>query len=92
MKKGGNLKTIFKESATISAGAFLGIIPQLLIGSLILILGIYLVQLDDKKKIENKSLTHGYLFYLGLILVVFGAVLSLNMVIGVDFVIDQLSN
>ena len=86
------MKNIFKESAIISAGALLGIIPQLLIGTLILILGIYLVQLDDKKKIENKSLTHGYLFYLGLILIIFGSVLIFNPIIGVDFIIDQLSN
>jgi len=92
MKKVGTLKTIFQESAAMTSGILIGTIPQLLIGILVLILGIYLVQLDDKKKIENKSLTHGYLFYIGLILVIIGSVFSFNIILGVDFVVEQLSN
>ena len=89
VKKGrGRFADIFKVSAASSAGMLVGIVPQLLIGVLILILGIYLLNLDKK---SNKGTTnHGFKFYLGIVLIILGSVISLNMGFGIDMVMDQL--
>ena len=92
MKGRGKLLNIFKESASAAGGAILGMIPQLLIGSVILILGIYLIQNDDKKKIKQNNSTHGYQFYLGMVLVVLGSVISFNMMFGIEFIMSEMSN
>jgi len=92
MVKSNNYGTMFKQSATVSAGVFFGMIPQLLIGAVILGLGVYLMQLDDKNKKEQKEDTHGWLFYLGIILVVLGSVFCLQIGFGIDFLSDQFNN
>lgn len=87
-KGGGKLFDIFKFSAASSAGFMVGILPQLLVGMFILVGGIYLINLD-KEKNKNK---HGFEFYLGIVLVILGSVVSLNMAFGIDFIMDQIFN
>lgn len=87
-KGGGKLMDIFKTSAASSAGFIFGILPQLLLGVIILIFGLYLINKDkNKKNKENNS--HGILFYFGIVLIVLGSVISLNLAFGIDIIIDQ---
>jgi len=86
---GGELFNVFKFAAVGSAGAMLGMIPQLLIGTLILILGIYLVTKQRKQDVggdNNKHYDHDFEFYLGIGLIIIGSVVSLNLFLGVEFI------
>ena len=89
----GVLFDIFKVSAVSSAGFMLGIIPQMIIGALLLFLGIYLITENNNKNYteNNNENNHGLEFYLGIILIIFGSILSLNLFLGVDIVTDALS-
>ena len=85
---GGRFADIFKVSAASSAGLMVGIIPQLLIGVVILLLGIYLLSLD--KKSNKGTNNHGFKFYLGIVLIILGSVISLNMGFDIDMVMYQI--
>ena len=89
---------IFKVAAVSAAGALVGIIPQLLFGVMLLLIGIYLLNLDKKNnektnqadKKNDKTNNHGFIFYLGICLIILGSVISLNMVFGLDIVTSEL--
>lgn len=92
MKKrgGGKFLETFKLSIVSSAGFMIGILPQLLLGMVILLIGVYLVNKDNQKK-NNKEQKHGFEFYLGIGLIFIGSILSLNMAFGIDFIMDQIN-
>ena len=86
-KGGGEIFDIFKFSAVAAAGSILGIIPQLLLGTIILLIGIYLVtnQKKSNNSNNNEEYNKGFEFYLGIGLIIIGSVISLNLFFGVDF-------
>ena len=83
--KGGGL---FKDHAIMSAGSIFGIIPQLLIGVCIILLGLYL--LNDKNDKNDKTEKNDMKFYLGIILLIFGTVLTIGIFGGFDTITDAL--
>ena len=95
-KKGGNkFFDIFKVGAVTSAGAIFGMIPQLLIGTIILLLGIYLVNTEkksDSNSNKNNEYQHGLNFYLGIGLIIIGSVISLNLFFGIEFITSLFDN
>ena len=87
IKGGGKYFDIFKLSAVSSAGFVFGILPQLLIGMIILIVGIYLLNKDKEK---NKK-THGANYYIGIVLIILGSLISLNTAFGINTLIEEFS-
>jgi len=92
--KGGGL---FKDHAIMSAGSIFGIIPQLLIGVCIILLGLYLLNDKNDKNDENdetektdKTEKNDMKFYLGIILLIFGTVLTIGIFGGFDTITDAL--
>ena len=92
-KGGGKLLETFKMSIVSSAGFMIGILPQLLLGMVILLIGVYLVNKDNEKKNnkDKKQEKYGFEFYLGIGLILIGSILSLNMAFGIDFIMDQIN-
>lgn len=92
-KGGGKFLETFKMSIVSSAGFMIGILPQLLLGMVILLIGVYLVNKDNEKKNnkDKKQQKHGFEFYLGIGLIFIGSILSLNMAFGIDFIMDQIN-
>ena len=90
-KAGSKLSDTFKFAAVTSAGAILGIIPQLLIGSIILLIGIYLVTKQKKPNTDKngkKQYHREFEFYLGIGLILIGSVISLNLFFGLEFITE----
>lgn len=91
VKKQNKYLEIFKESAVSSAGSALGILPQLIIGMLLIIPGIYLfseeykrvqtIKMSKDKKYEN--VTYNYKFYIGMVLIALGGILCLSILPGI---------
>ena len=87
-KKGGG---IFKDAALMSAGSIFGIIPQFLIGACLILLGLYLLNdKNDKTEKNEKNDEKGVKFYLGIILLIFGTVLTIGIFGGFDTITDAL--
>ena len=76
-------------------GDIFGMIPQLLIGTIILLLGIYLVNTEkkpDSDSNKNNEYQHGLNFYLGIGLIIIGSVISLNLFFGIEFITSLFDN
>ena len=89
LKGGGEFFNIFKFAAISSAGAMVGILPQMLIGTIILLIGIYLVTKNKQSNTSNntnkKEYNYNFTFYLGVGLIIIGSVISLNLFFEFDF-------
>ena len=77
--------SIFKYAAVSSAGAFIGLIPQLIVGAIILLAGIYLVNTEIND--DNKDV----IYYIGLVMVLLGGAVSFNLFISMDIIMNLLN-
>lgn len=98
VKKQNKYLEIFKESAVSSAGSALGILPQLIIGMLLIIPGIYLFSEEYKrvqaiKKSKDENVTYNSKFYIGMVLIALGGILCLSILPGIlVFALDAFAN
>ena len=91
-KRKNTFLDFFKFSAVGAAGSILGIVPQLLIGTIILVFGIYLVSKEKKPNTDKKEYNHDFEFYLGIGFIIIGSVLSLNLFFGLEFITGLFDN
>ena len=82
-------RNIFKYAAVSSAGAFIGLIPQLIIGTIILLLGIYLVNMEKNNNDNDKK---DIIYYIGIIMILIGGAVSLNLFISTDIIMGFLDD
>lgn len=77
--------SIFKYAAVSSAGAFIGLIPQLIVGAIILLAGIYLVNTEIND--DNKDV----IYYIGMVMILLGGAVSFNLFISMDIIMNLLN-
>jgi uncharacterized membrane protein YidH (DUF202 family) len=101
VKKQNKYLEIFKESIVSSAGSALGILPQLIIGMLLIIPGIYLFSEEYKrvqaikksKDNKNENVSYNSKFYIGMVLIALGGILCLSILPGIlVFALDAFVN
>jgi uncharacterized membrane protein len=81
----GKYGNIFKAAAVAGAGASVGMLPQILIGITVLVVGLIIFRKESKK---SKQRQNKFWLYFGLALMLLGGVIGLGA--GMGFTLSQL--